>query len=142
MYENEGIKCYALAPWFADTNLVRSSLKQSSENPGLWTRSGQSMTTVEVLEKSTKMRVLNVHEVGAALMKSLQYDKNGALYVIMPDAPLIEYPINETLEFYGVVMAALKIGAPLNIELFTYKHFMVICLGLVILGYHLLLYML
>ena len=75
IYENEGIKCYAIAPWFADTNLVRSSLKESAENPGMWTRSGQSMTTMEVLETSTKMRVLNVHEVGAALMKSLQYDK-------------------------------------------------------------------
>ena len=75
MFANDGIKCYALAPCFADTNLVRSCVAESAKNPGLWTRQGQSITSMEMLQKTMKMRVLNVHEVGAALMQALQYDR-------------------------------------------------------------------
>ena len=57
----------------------------------------------------------------------------------MPDAPLIEYPINETMEFTAVALTAMRIGPHLNIELFTYKHFLAICLALLILTYHLVL---
>ena len=76
IYESEGIKCYALAPWYADTNLVRSSLQLSNENPGKWTRGGKTVTSIQDLKLGKSMtRVLTVNEVGHALIKSLEYDK-------------------------------------------------------------------
>ena len=75
VYDSEGIKCYALAPWYADTNLVRSSVELSKQNPGKWTYKGKTIGSIQDLEQGRKMRVLNVHEVGHALIKSLEYDK-------------------------------------------------------------------
>ena len=77
---------------------------------------------MEDLQKSTKQRLLTVTEVGAGLMKSLQYDQDGACYIVFPDCPLIDYPINQTLEFIGVVLIAKRISGHFGVELFTYKH--------------------
>ena len=80
VYDTEGIKCYALCPTFADTNLVRGAMTDRKENPNeeMGFKSGRgNITTIEQLEKSTKMRVMSVHEIGDAMMKSLKYDKVG-----------------------------------------------------------------
>ena len=66
--ESENIKCYALSPTFADTNLVRSAF---GGNQGL----NSNIQNMEDLSKATKMRILTVNEVGEALIKSLEYDK-------------------------------------------------------------------
>lgn len=79
VYDVEGIKCYALAPWYVDTNLVRSSVQLSAENPGKWTFKGQNIASMEDLQKFKKLRVLTVQEVGNALIKSLEYDKVNTL---------------------------------------------------------------
>lgn len=142
VYDTEGIKCYALAPYYVDTNLVRSSFELSKENPGKWSVRGQTIASMEDLQKSTKQRLLNVHEVGQALVKSLEYDQDGACYVIFPDCPLIEYPINQTLEFIGVVLIAKRIAGHFGVELFTYKHLLAILLILFIFAYHLFLFFL
>jgi hypothetical protein len=52
--------------------------------------------------------------------------QDGAVYAIIPDCPLIEYPINQTMEFMAVIGMAKYIAGHFNIELFTYKHFIVI----------------
>jgi hypothetical protein len=44
-----------------------------------------------------------VEEVGEAMMTSLKIDKNGAVYSIMPDSPLIEYPNYKTNYGYLVI---------------------------------------
>ena len=54
----------------------------------------------------------------------------------MPDAPLIEYPANKTLEFAIIARLAMKVGASLNIELFTVKHVLVILLVAMMILYH------
>merc|ERR1712018_182917 len=85
VYETEGIKCYALCPTFADTNLVRGAMSNRKENSNeeMGFKAGRgNITTLEQLEKSTKMRVMSVHEIGDAMMKSLKYDKDGAVHVI------------------------------------------------------------
>ena len=75
VYESEGIKCFALCPSFADTNLVRGAIKheKSKENKGHGLLG--KINSIEDLAKTTQMRVLTVNDVGDALMKSLQYDK-------------------------------------------------------------------
>jgi len=142
VYDTEGIKCYAIAPYYVDTNLVRSSFELSKENPGKWSVRGQTIASMEDLQKTTKQRLLNVHEVGQGLMKSLEYDKDGACYIIFPDCPLIDYPINQTLEFIGIVMIAKRIAGHLGVELFTFKHLLVILLFLFIFAYNVFLYFL
>ena len=79
VYDVEDIKCYALAPWFADTALVHSWVETANQNPGSWTYQGQSLTSLHELQKAGQMRVLNVHEVGQGLIKALEYD-NVSLY--------------------------------------------------------------
>ena len=73
--ENENIKCYALAPWYTDTNLVRSAVTLSQESQAKWINRGTTIASLQDLTKATKMRVLNVNEVGQGLIKSLEYDK-------------------------------------------------------------------
>ena len=51
---SEGIKAYALCPVFADTQLVRDSIKLYGKSK------------IEDLEKDTKVRVMDVSEVGLA----------------------------------------------------------------------------
>ena len=68
--------------------------------------------------------------------------QDGSLYVIMPDAPLIEYPANKTLEFALIARMAMRIGASLNIELFTVKHVLAILFVAMLIFYHGFLYLL
>ena len=65
----EAIKCYALAPTFADTNLVRSAF----EAPQASTKA--KIENMEDLASASQMRILTVQEVGTAMMKSFEYDK-------------------------------------------------------------------
>ena len=83
-----------------------------------------------------------VNEVGHGLVKSLEYDKDGACYIIFPDCPLIDYPINQTLEFIGIVLIAKRIASHFGVELFTYKHLLGILLIMLILAYHVFLFLL
>ena len=69
-------------------------------------------------------------------------NQDGACYVIFPDCPLIEYPINQTLEFIGVVLIAKRIASHFGVELFTYKHLLAILLIMFISAYHLFLFFL
>ena len=73
VYDSEGIKCYGLAPWFTDTNLVRES------TIGSWDYRGKRVDSMQALQEATKLRVLNATEVGHALLKAFQYDKVNAM---------------------------------------------------------------
>merc|ERR1712241_398332 len=67
----EGVKSYAICPYFADTNLVKESV------------------TIEDLARRIKGRVLTVTEVGHAFDLSLKLDKNDTCYCnISNDSPL------------------------------------------------------
>ena len=61
IYDTEKIKCYALCPTFADTNLVRS-----------WKTKGMK---TEYAFIASLMRILTIEDVGDAMMASLKYDK-------------------------------------------------------------------
>jgi len=126
VYDTEGIKCFSLAPWFADTALVHSWMESAKEKPGSWMYEGKSLTSIEDIKTAGHMRILTVHEVGQGLIKALEYDNDGAVYAIIPDCPLIEYPINQTMEFMTVIGLAKYVAGHFNIELFTYKHFIAI----------------
>jgi len=73
-WEDDGIKAYALCPWFANTDLLKES------------------TNIKELEKDTMFRVLTVKDVGNAFEEALIADKNGGVYVVFPDIPIIDYP--------------------------------------------------
>ena len=79
---------------------------------------GEGVKSVAELEQKTGHRILTREEVGDAFMQSLQLDKNGAVYAIFPDVPLIEYPSIRNPFFYFVVAMA-KVAARFNIQNFT-----------------------
>ena len=74
VYDMEGIKCFALAPWYADTALLHSWVESAKEKPGSWTYEGKSLSSIEDIKKAGQMRILTVHEVGQGLIKALEYD--------------------------------------------------------------------
>ena len=47
----------------------------SNTGDSKWKYKGQTIDSMEKLAKVKKRRILNVHEVGHALIKSLEYDK-------------------------------------------------------------------
>ena len=114
-YEVEGIKAFALCPWFADTAMVRSGIEEKKGE--LVSRSGP-VASLKELEQKTGNRVLTVGEVGDAMLKTLELDKNGAVYVIFPDVPLIEYTNVRNNAFYAHVAVA-KIAGRLGKDLLT-----------------------
>ena len=61
VYDTEKIKCYAVCPTFADTNLVRS-----------WKTKGMK---TEYAFIASLMRILTIEDVGDAMMAALKYDK-------------------------------------------------------------------
>ena len=52
-----------------------------------------------------------MEDVGNAMLKSLEYDKDGALYAVFPDQPLIQWPDDESFRFFSVVLANKFIGS-------------------------------
>jgi len=100
----EGIKSYAICPYFADTALVKESV------------------TIEDLTRKIKGRVLTVNEVGHAFDLSLKIDQNGACYVVFPDCPPFPMP-NPNMPTLGAMIAFGKtFGGPLSLETFNGKH--------------------
>ena len=69
IYSTEGIKCYAICPYFANTQLVTDRI------------------AIADLEKQFKNRVLTVSEVGNGFQQSLNIDQNGGCVVVYPDCP-------------------------------------------------------
>lgn len=108
LYQTEGIKAYAICPFFADTQLVREG---SSGKDG-----------IKALEKRLKKRVLTVNEVGHALDVCLEKDMNGECYVVFPDVPIFRMPCGNVPIFYSLMAFGQLLGAPLGIEDFTLKH--------------------
>jgi hypothetical protein len=74
VYDTEGIKSFALAPWYADTALLHSWVESAKEKPGSWTYEGKSLSSIDDIKKAGQMRILTVHEVGQGLIKALEYD--------------------------------------------------------------------
>ena len=50
-------------------------------------------------------------EIGAAMMKALQVDKNGAVYVVHGNLPIIQWPAFEN----GLILSFLIIGRLLSL---------------------------
>ena len=62
IYGDEGVKCYALAPWFANTGLVHSWVKSAHDNPGSWTYQGKSLTSIDAHEKAGEIPYVSVFQ--------------------------------------------------------------------------------
>ena len=75
----DGVKCYAVCPWFVDTVMIR--------DPGASERQKQSLQ-----EKLKKARPLTTKEVVDVCMVSLDDDNNGSVRVVLPGIPPIKLP--------------------------------------------------
>ena len=103
------VKSWALCPWFADTQLVRSSLPKDM--------------TMNQFARKVKTRVLTVQEVGNGFEKALDLDNNGSIYTIFPDAPLLDFPNpNYCFLIPYVLIASLCEKMGLKMDVLTYKH--------------------
>ena len=56
-------------------------------------------------------RVMQPEEVGAAMMKALQADKNGAVYIVHGNSPIIQWPALEN----SLILSFLIIGRLLTL---------------------------
>ena len=113
----EGIKAYAICPYFADTSLVRESV------------------AIDDLQKRIKGRVLTVNEVGHAFEKSLEVDQTGACYVVFPDCPPFQFPDANMGLMFGMIAFGHKLAAPLGLETFNVKHFGIAVMALLLMFY-------
>ena len=51
-------------------------------------------------------RIMQTEEIGAALMKALQVDRNGAVYIVNCNSPVIQWPAFEN----PLIMSFLILG--------------------------------
>ena len=108
---DDGVKAYALCPWFIPTRLVTDEYK------GLNSEEAKLKVAQEIHRESRGLtRMLVVEEVGEALMHSLRRDADGAAYMVFPDMPLFEvpdpaYPLILCLFAVGKVASALGKGS-------------------------------
>ncbi len=56
-------------------------------------------------------------------MQSMVKDKNGAVFAIFPDMPLIEFPDNQSEVTLAIGAMAMLIGSRLGIDVFKPVHF-------------------
>ena len=56
-------------------------------------------------------RVMQPEEIGAAMMKALQVDTNGAVYVVHGNSPIIQWPALEN----GLILSFLILGRLLKL---------------------------
>ena len=56
-------------------------------------------------------RIMKPEEIGSAMMKALQVDKNGAVYVVHGNSPVIQWPALEN----GFILSFLIIGRLLTL---------------------------
>jgi len=111
---SEGVKAYALCPYFADTSLVKES------------------GTIDELERRIKGRVLTVNEVGHAFDLSLKLDKTGACYVVYPDCPPFAIPSTNMAVLGASIGFGHYLGAPMGFETFNGTH-VIIAIALILL---------
>lgn len=108
---SEGVKCYAICPFFADTALVKES------------------TNISDLERRIKGRVLTVTEVGHAFEKSLEIDTNGAAWVVYPDCPPFIMPDVGIDLCKLMILVGTKIAGPWSFDTFDYRLLMLSLIG-------------
>jgi len=101
---SEGIKSYAICPYFADTQLVRDAV------------------SIDDLTKRIKGRVLTVSEVGHAFELSLKIDQTGECYVVFPDCPPFQVPNTNMTTLGAMIGFGTMLGGPLSLETFNGKH--------------------
>lgn len=127
IYSVEGVKCYGIAPWFADTNLVRTGFGDKRVRTALG-----DFTSINDIKKNYKVRVLTVEEVGDSFVKALEHDKTGAIYVVFPDCPLIEFPtVQHDVWFRAVLLLSAVVAKRLGVDLVTPRIILAIVLGMI-----------
>ena len=80
-WEDDGIKAYALCPWFADTDMIKGTNDTyQKRRETLYSYFG----------------VLSIEDVGIAFEQVLEADENGGVFVTFPGVPIINFPdLNE-----------------------------------------------
>jgi len=100
---SEGVKSYAICPYFADTSVFRETFN------------------AEELTRQNK-KLLTLDEIGNSFDMSLELDKNGACYAVFPDCPPFPMP-NISMALLGVMICFGKfLGAPMGLKTFDWKH--------------------
>ena len=128
----EGVKAYALCPWFIPTRLVTDEYK------GLNSEEAKLKVAKEIHRESRGLtRMLVVEEVGEALMHSLRRDADGAAYMVFPDMPLFEVP-DPAYPFILCLFAVGKVASALGKGSLNAKEVALVLLFLFYVGFYLL----
>ena len=130
----EGVKAFALCPWFIPTKLVTDEPRYK----GMSIEESKLKVAQEMKKESMGLtRMLIVEEVGEALMHSLKRDADGAVYMIFPDAPFFEVP-DPAHAFILCLFAAGKMANALGKDSLNSKEVCIILLLLFYVGFYLL----
>ena len=128
----DGVKAFALCPFFVPTKLVTDEYK------GLSTEESKLRVAREIHKESKGLtRMLVVEEVGEALIHSLKRDADGACYMIFPDMPIFEVP-DPAHPFILCLFAVGKVANALGRESLGAKEVCIILLLLFYIGFYLL----
>ena len=91
VWQSEGIKSYAICPYFTDTALIRNLMTQEERMEA---------------EKNIPMGFLKPKDVSTSLIRSLEDDDNGSAYLVVPQLPLLKFPSNDNfLVNFAIIFA-------------------------------------
>ena len=65
----------------------------------------------ERIMKVVRERIMGTEEIAAAMMKALQVDKNGAVYVVHGNSPIVQWPAFEN----PLILSFLILGRVLSL---------------------------
>jgi len=118
VFSTEGIKAYALCPFFANTVLLTDRI------------------SITDIEKKFNKRVLTVSEVGHGFEESLKIDQNGGCVILYPDvAPFLMPDNGNKIILMAMIAFGQIVGGPMSFSTFDIKHVLISGLILVALFY-------
>lgn len=98
--EADGVKSYALAP-----AMNHAHLKMGDFEADTWAKE-KIAKIMKVLCERLGQRTMETEDISAAMMKALDVDKNGAVYVVHGNSPIIQWPAFEN----PIVLSFLILG--------------------------------
>lgn len=129
MEEEEGIKAFAICPWFVPTRIVVGE----TSNENLEGREERIEKVKRTIKRQVKTRMLVKEEVSDAMMHIFRRDKNGSVNLVFPDIPVVEVP-DHSYVYFMLLVAVGKVAAALGLEVLDGRVFLAMALLGVYLG--------
>jgi len=92
-WEVEGIKGFAVCPWFVETDLVKDPRLPGRSTTGVRDQiMAKTFNAIDLHSKSNILRYLQTPEVVDVIETALNQDVNGSTFTVLPNIPTINLP--------------------------------------------------